>query len=613
MDGGEGTDTLSYAGSSQRTGDRNANDYISGVTVTLNGTASGPGTHAEFTDDQDNTTKDSASNFENLTGSSYNDMLTGDDGPNVIKGGSGRDRIDGGSDADTLEGGASGDWLTGDNVDFLSYESSGSVTVDLSTLADRTLSDSDKSAFGTTESTVSNAIKVSGSHAAGDIATSFKNVIGGRGGDTLTGDADANKLLGMGGNDTLTGNGGGDTLKGGDGNDTLKGGTGADILDGGPGADELDGGTAGDNENDTATYASATAGVTVDLSGGNLGQGDARGDSYTGIEKYLGSDHADTFISGKNADNITGGPDTGDSGDTVSYERSEKGVTVDLSSPGQSSDDAVNPTGSYARGDTLNDIENVIGSRYSDKLTAGSGSVINGGRGDDDLFGSDSSDTFVFAPGDGSDEIGDSQGNGTFTPGSGANHDRIDLSAFTGIASLDDLEGEITLLSGGQNTDIDLPNGGEITLYSVTPTQLVADNFIFHSKPVNGSGSSETLKGDHFNNTMDGKGGNDRLFGEQGRDTLNGGPGNDELYGGEDKDTFVFTPGNGNDYIMDFTRGTDKIDLTAFDTAAGVDYFSSAPGGAVGDNWVINLPEEVGGGTITVLGVATLTDSDFMF
>ena len=348
--------------------------------------------------------------------------------------------------------------------------------------------------------------------------------------------------------------------------------------------------------------------MTVDLSGGNLGQGDARGDSYTGIEKYVGSSHADTFISGKDAENITGGPDTGDAGDTVSYERSEKGVTVDLSSPGQSSDDAVNPTGSYARGDTLNDsIENVIGSRYDDKLTADadatSGSVITGGRGNDDLYGAGSPDTFVFAPGDGEDEVRD------FTQA----EDKIDLSAFTTIASLDDLEGEITLLSGEQNTDIDLPNDGEITLYRVTPTQLNADNFIFHSKPVNGSGSSETLKGDHFNNTMDGKGGNDRLFGEQGRDTLNGGPGNDELYGGEDKDTFVFTPGNGDDYIMDFTRGTDKIDLTAFDTADGVDYFSSAPGGTVGDNWVIDLPEEVGGGTITVLGVATLTDSDFMF
>ena len=35
--------------------------------------------------------------------------------------------------------------------------------------------------------------------------------------------------------------------------------------------------------------------------------------------------------------------------------------------------------------------------------------------------------------------------------------------------------------------------------------------------------------------------------------------------GGPGADTFVFEPGNGNDYIMDFTSGMDKIDLSAFD------------------------------------------------
>ena len=161
----------------------------------------------------------------------------------------------------------------------------------------------------------------------GDIATGFANVIGGRGGDTLTGNDQANELRGMGGNDVLTGNGGGDTLRGGEGRDTLKGGTGEDTLDGGPGADSLDGGgTDDDGGTDVATYASAMEGVTVDLSGGNRGRGDAAGDTYTGIEEYLGSSHDDTFISGEDGDDIDGG--TGS--DTVSYERSEQGVTVVL-------------------------------------------------------------------------------------------------------------------------------------------------------------------------------------------------------------------------------------------------------------------------------------------
>ena len=169
-----------------------------------------------------------------------------------------------------------------------------------------------------------------------------------------------------------------------------------------------------------------------------------------------------------------------DGSDTVSYERSEseEGVTVTLtSSTGtitQSSNDADNSVDSYARGDTLTSIENVIGSNHDDDLTAGSdGSIIEGGKGDDDLTGGSGSDTFVFASGDGEDEVDD------FTPGSVGNYDKIDLSAFSSIASMDDLEGEITLLSNDTDTDIDLPNNGEITLLGVTPTRLTPDNFIF--------------------------------------------------------------------------------------------------------------------------------------
>ena len=133
-----------------------------------------------------------------------------------------------------------------------------------------------------------------------------------------------------------------------------------------------------------------------------------------------------------------------------------------------------------------------------------------------------------------------------FTEGSGTNHDRIDLSAFSSIASMDDLD--ISLLQGGTDTDIDLPNNGEITLYGVVPGDLTADNFIFHDRPVNGTSSSNVLEGDLYNNTMDGKGGDDRMYGEAGRDTMMGGPGDDEMYGGEDKD--ILNGGEGDD-LMD--------------------------------------------------------------
>ncbi|MFO1243488.1 MAG: putative Ig domain-containing protein [Rickettsiales bacterium] len=55
--------------------------------------------------------------------------------------------------------------------------------------------------------------------------------------DPLTGDDNANNLLGTNANELLRGNGGLDTLNGGDGNDTLDGGAGKDTLTGGNGSD----------------------------------------------------------------------------------------------------------------------------------------------------------------------------------------------------------------------------------------------------------------------------------------------------------------------------------------------------------------------------------------
>ena len=373
MDGGDGIDTLSYAGSPRGSTTGTDLNPRTGVTVMLNSNPvsnDNTGTHAEG---------DTISNFENLIGSRYDDMLTGDGSANVIKGGSGNDEISGGGDADTLEGGPGADTFTGDSQDFLSYEgSSSSVRVDLN--------------GGTTTDNIRYIMTVEGGDARGDevVYDQFRNIIGSRGSDTLTGDDNDNELDGRGGNDTLTGNGGIDILKGGEGRDTLKGGVGNDTLDGGPGADKLEGGGTGtetDTETDIATYASAMAGVTVDLSGGNRGQGDAAGDTYTGIEQYVGSAHDDVFIAGKDEHNMNGG----EGSDTVSYERSVKEVQVNLGggtqTPTQNSD--FDNADNFARGDTLTSIENVIGSNHDDDLTANgtTGSVINGGKGDDRLTG----------------------------------------------------------------------------------------------------------------------------------------------------------------------------------------------------------------------------------
>ena len=174
----------------------------------------------------------------------------------------------------------------------------------------------------------------SGGHAAGDNIRGFERIIGSAYGDTLTGDDADNTLHGNAGADTLDGGGGNDRLEGSVGDDTLWGGTGNDHLDGSNGADTLDAGDGNDW-----------------LHGGN---------------------GADTL-------------DGGDGDDTVSYRRSDAGVTVNLHT-GEGS-------GGDATGDSIRGVEHIFGSAFADMLTGDDGNnVIEGNGGADTLDGDSGND-----------------------------------------------------------------------------------------------------------------------------------------------------------------------------------------------------------------------------
>ena len=589
-------DTVSYRSSDE------------GVIVSLVSGATLQGGHAD---------DDTISNFENIIGSRYVDTLTGDSGNNIIEG------LGGG---DTLDGGTAG-------TNTLSYASSPSgVTVDLNA------SSEDTADFSGTDAAI---IKVSrGGDAQNDKvrAGTFDNIIGSRHVDNLTGDNGSNTLRGGDGGDTLRGDDGNDILYGGPGVDKLYGNDGDDELRGGPGGDQLFGGDAADSDDlgstDTVSYADAPTGVKLDLDAGSGSGGDAQGDRFYGIENFVGSANDDTFIASDGTDNIDGGlhnaDDMGDTdgidGDTVSYEKSTAGVTVNLTT--------ATHTGDYAENDVLTGIENVTGSRHIDTLTGdvnanvlmggGSGDTLNGeggndtligGARNDDLNGGAGDDIFKFASGHGNDDIED------FSQG----EDKIDVSAFRNIASMEDLtiEGGNTIVLTGHS------GGGEIELEGFTGT-LTNDDFIFYSTTHTGSSGSNTLTGDGGRDIINAGAGDDRLFGNAGKDTLNGDAGDDTIYGGEDDDTinggegddlmdggpgadtFVFEPGNGNDYIMDYTVGTDAIVFRGFTDENGNPVTSGATATQVGDDYVIDLTA-IGGGMITLLGVTDSPTGDFTF
>ncbi|MBA1377657.1 retention module-containing protein [Pseudomonas brassicacearum] len=123
-------------------------------------------------------------------------------------------------------------------------------------------------------------------------------------GHTLTGTAADDVLLADNGDNVLNAGDGNDILSAGTGNNTMHGEAGDDLLYSGSGNDLLDGGTG----NDTASYAHATAGVTVNLgllaAQNTLGAGT---DTLASIENLVGSNFNDTLTGDSASNRIDGG------------------------------------------------------------------------------------------------------------------------------------------------------------------------------------------------------------------------------------------------------------------------------------------------------------------
>ncbi len=310
-------------------------------------------------------------------GGAGNDTLYGQAGGDKIHGGDGDDILHGGADADMLYGGSGSDTAS---------FAGGSMHAVRLTLVSVTFSGSDPDRL---------ALQGNGSNqgdAEGDLLFSIEN------------------LIGTDYNDTLTGN---------DEDNIIEGGIGADTLEGGGGTDTL-------SYKNSAADVISGVGVVVNLSTDFSMGGDATGDTISGFENIIGSQHVDT-LTGDAFDNILEGGAGGDSlvggsgSDTASYANSN-GVKVSLDTYTlfARSGDAV--------GDTFMSIENLLGSSNSDtligdasanKIEGGAGNdTIGGGEGDDTLHGGNGNDTI--RGGDGADEIYGDSGGDTLRGGAGA-------------------------------------------------------------------------------------------------------------------------------------------------------------------------------------------------
>ena len=541
LKGGDGIDLAAYWGSDV------------GVEVRLyDGFAQGG--HAEG---------DTFDSIEELIGSDHDDKLTGDEGENGLNGEGGDDELDGREGNDYLDGGPGADVLKGGaGEDHAAYgESDAAVEINLQDNTAR------------------------GGWAEGDTLDSIENLGGSEYDDVLTGDEGENLLSGEGGDDELDGREGDDLLRGGDGEDVLYGGEGSDTLVGGAGADTLVGG----NGDDYAAYDNSDAAVEVRLHDGFAQGGHAEGDTFAGIEILSGSEHDDIlegdsngngFHAGAGDDVLDGkeggdwldggaGADTlkgGDGIDLAAYWGSDVGVEVRLYDGFAQ--------GGHAEGDTLDSIEELIGSMHDDKLAGDEGvNHLNGDGGDDELDGRE-----------GDDHLDGGSGADTLEGGDG-----IDVAIY-------------------QDSDTAV----EVRLYDGFAQGGHAEGDTFDSiENLDGSNYDDVLTGDGGDNHLDGYGGDDVLDGREGDDHLEGKGGDDELNGGGGDDTFVFAPGHGDDYIDDFGNGGDSIDLSAFSNINSVsDLVISQQ-----DNEVVIDLSGQGGGTITLNDyIATdITDADFIF
>ena len=229
------------------------------------------------------------------------------------------------------------------------------------------------------------------------------------------------------------------------------------------------------------------------------------------------------------------------------------------------------------------DAETITGSSFND--------TIYGAAGDDILNGGVGSDAYIYASGDGNDQIDESTGAAA----------QIDALRFTNLNPAD-----ISLTHVGVDLMIDVASTGariEIDQHFSSTTQNFgierfefADGTVWDHAKINsetwyrGTNSGQTITGSAFNDNIDGAGGNDTIGGNAGHDQLVGGAGNDTLTGGAGNDAFVFRAGFGVDTVQDFKDTATENDIVEFSTSVFADYAAAyAASAQVGADVVITF------------------------
>lgn len=579
VDGGEGNDTgWGNAGADAVNGDA-GNDRLGGGrgNDTVQG---GAGNDVQW----------GGNDNDVVQGGAGNDQLRGGSGADVVEGGDGADMIWGGAGADFLYGSGTtrsdagvvtvtddndGDGLDNDraadvaaagsdtiaavmddddpdeavyDADTVAYvDSNAAVKVNLASL--KSYDGADQQPGTPDDAAVPDGdifATVSGGYAEGDWITGFEHVRGSHYDDELTGDANVNKiqghrgddtikggaeddvLWGGGGDDKIDGDAGNDSIIGGDGDDDIDGGAGDDTIEVSAGSDTIDGG-AGD---DTLSFAGASAGVTVSLTGRADSDGylTILGDKVKNdVENLTGTAHDDTLTGNSGANVLSGGAgdDTLDGmagADTLVGGAGDDTYMLEVTADDGTVGDTVTEAATGGGSDTLM----YVLARGATAGVGRSGSLVDAPANLERIVGTDQDDfiNLVTNYDGGADQPGVTveMGDGTGNVGQRVNGG----------------DGPDTIL-GGDSWDVVFAGGGNDSL-------------------VGGAGLNQ-LYGQDGNDTL-----TSTSLATTGTGTLDGGPGNDTITGGANADSI--TGGDGND-VINAGAGADTIVGGAGDTITG--------------------------------------------
>jgi len=434
-------------------------------------------------------------------------------------------------------------------------------------------------------------------------------------------------LTGTGGNDVIDGRAGDDALSGMAGDDYLLGGDGGDILQGGLGKDTLIGGIGDDHLyassddpltlptrtdfippanpythpwgtgfNWTAGYDSDTfangvphgfsdaprnrladdAGNLIDGGAGNdfIAAGTGADTVHGGADKdfIFGMDQDDILFGDGDNDLIYGDGNAPGNGSVVWTTLDKHGN--DLIDGGEGDD--------YLYGQGKNDIlfggqgddilwgdedesllpasshgdDYLFGGAGKDQMLGGAGDdYLEGGAGDDTIRGGAGQDIYVFNKGDGIDTVVDNTADNNILR-FGAGIKKEGITLqHLGSLRLDLGNGDAVHIDGFDQYDVF--NSSSVARFEFADgSVLTTAELLARGFDLDGAGGDDTIFGTNTMDRINGLAGNDMLAGDGGADTLNGGEGADSLYGDSGNNTAAEMS---NDYL-DGGAGNDTLD-----------------------------------------------------